>query len=57
MSGRFLLDTNIVIALFQLDVSVQENLAKAEQENKSFRARLAVPTRKKIAATCSNRQS
>ncbi|MBW4593199.1 MAG: type II toxin-antitoxin system VapC family toxin [Brasilonema angustatum HA4187-MV1] len=31
MSGRFLLDTNIVIALFQLDVSVQENLAKAEQ--------------------------
>ena len=31
MSGRFLLDTNIVIALFQGDISVQEKLAKAEQ--------------------------
>lgn len=31
MSGRFLLDTNIVIALFQGNISVQEKLAKAEQ--------------------------
>lgn len=30
MSGRFLLDTNIIIALFERDPSVQENLAKAE---------------------------
>ncbi|MBD2777963.1 type II toxin-antitoxin system VapC family toxin [Iningainema tapete] len=31
MSGRFLLDTNIVIALFEEDVSVQEKLAQANQ--------------------------
>jgi len=31
VSGRFLLDTNIVIALFQGNISVQEKLAKAEQ--------------------------
>ncbi|MGH8001127.1 MAG: type II toxin-antitoxin system VapC family toxin [Brasilonema sp.] len=31
MSGKFLLDTNIVIALFQADIPLQKNLAKAEQ--------------------------
>ncbi len=31
MSGRFLLDTNIVIALFAQDVAVQEWLAQAEE--------------------------
>lgn len=31
MNGRFLLDTNIIIALFQAEPSVQENLVQAEQ--------------------------
>lgn len=31
MSGKYLLDTNIVIALFADDTSVKENLAKAEE--------------------------
>ncbi|RDV83908.1 type II toxin-antitoxin system VapC family toxin [Ammonifex thiophilus] len=31
MSGKFLLDTNIVIALFRGDAAVQRNLAKAEK--------------------------
>ncbi|ACX52444.1 PilT protein domain protein [Ammonifex degensii KC4] len=31
MSGSFLLDTNIVIALFKGDASVRRNLAKAEK--------------------------
>ncbi|AFZ26803.1 putative nucleic acid-binding protein, contains PIN domain [Cylindrospermum stagnale PCC 7417] len=31
MNGRFLLDTNIIIALFQRDTSVQENIAQTEQ--------------------------
>lgn len=31
MSGRFLLDTNIVIALFKGDVVVQKNLAEVEK--------------------------
>ena len=31
MSGRFLLDTSIVIALFADDLSVQEHLRKAEE--------------------------
>jgi tRNA(fMet)-specific endonuclease VapC len=31
VSGRFLLDTNIVIALFRGDVTVQKNLARAER--------------------------
>ncbi len=31
MSGRFLLDTSIVIALFADDLSVQEHLKKAEE--------------------------
>lgn len=31
MSGRFLLDTNIVIALFADEVSVKDNLAEAEE--------------------------
>ncbi len=31
MNGRFLLDTNIVIALFAEDTSVQEGLAEVEQ--------------------------
>ena len=30
MSGRFLLDTNIVIALFAQDTSVQQHIAEAE---------------------------
>lgn len=31
MSGRYLLDTNIIIALFADDTAVKENLAKAEE--------------------------
>ncbi|MBV6402470.1 MAG: Ribonuclease VapC2 [Anaerolineales bacterium] len=31
MSGKYLLDTNIVIALFADDASVKENLVKAEE--------------------------
>ncbi|MDP2844864.1 MAG: type II toxin-antitoxin system VapC family toxin [Candidatus Methanoperedens sp.] len=31
MSGRFLLDTNAVIALFSSETSVKEHLAKAEE--------------------------
>jgi tRNA(fMet)-specific endonuclease VapC len=31
MSGRYLLDTNIIIALFANDTAVKENLAKAEE--------------------------
>lgn len=31
MSGKFLLDTNIVIALFANETAVTENLAKAEE--------------------------
>lgn len=31
MSGRFLLDTNVVIALFADEVSVKDNLAEAEE--------------------------
>ena len=31
MSGRFLLDTNVVIALFKKDAPVQKNLAGAEK--------------------------
>ncbi|MBW2039031.1 MAG: PIN domain-containing protein [Deltaproteobacteria bacterium] len=31
MNGRFLLDTNIVIALFAEDTSVQKGLTEAEQ--------------------------
>jgi len=31
VSGRFLLDTNVVIALFKRDVAVQKNLAEAEK--------------------------
>ena len=31
MSGNFLLDTNIVVALFAEDSSVQQSLLKAEQ--------------------------
>ncbi|MBI5822402.1 MAG: type II toxin-antitoxin system VapC family toxin [Chloroflexi bacterium] len=31
MSGKYLLDTNIVIALFANDASVMESLAKAEE--------------------------
>lgn len=31
MNGRFLLDTNIVIALFAEDISVQKGLMEAEQ--------------------------
>ncbi len=31
MNGKFLLDTNIVIALFAKDTSVQKGLIKAEQ--------------------------
>lgn len=31
MNGRFLLDTNIVIALFAEDTSVQKGLMEAEQ--------------------------
>ncbi len=31
MSGRFLLDTNIVIALFAEDLSVEEQLEQAEE--------------------------
>ena len=30
MNGRFLLDTNIVIALFAEDTSVQQHIAEAE---------------------------
>lgn len=31
MSGKYLLDTNIVIALFADDTSIKENLVKAEE--------------------------
>ena len=31
MNGRFLLDTNIIIALFANDISVREQLKKAEE--------------------------
>ena len=31
MNGRFLLDTNIVIALFAEDTSIQKGLMEAEQ--------------------------
>jgi tRNA(fMet)-specific endonuclease VapC len=31
MSGRYLLDTNIIIALFAGDTAVKENLSKAEE--------------------------
>lgn len=31
MSGRYLLDTNIIIALFAGDTMVEENLSKAEE--------------------------
>jgi len=31
LSGRFLLDTNIIIALFKEDVVVQKNLVEAEK--------------------------
>jgi tRNA(fMet)-specific endonuclease VapC len=31
MSGRYLLDTNIVIALFAEDVSIQKHIAKARE--------------------------
>ncbi|TEU15540.1 MAG: PIN domain-containing protein [Anaerolineales bacterium] len=30
MSGRYLLDTNIIIALFASDTAVKDNLAKAK---------------------------
>lgn len=31
MSGRYLLDTNIVIALFAEDISIQKNISKARE--------------------------
>lgn len=31
MNGRFLLDTNIIIALFAQDISVQKHLAEAQE--------------------------
>jgi tRNA(fMet)-specific endonuclease VapC len=31
MSGKYLLDTNIVIALFAADLSVQQNIVKAKE--------------------------
>ncbi len=32
MSGRYLLDTNIIIALFPNEAVIQENLAQADKE-------------------------
>lgn len=32
MSGKYLLDTNIVIALFAEDASVQRHIVKAEEQ-------------------------
>jgi hypothetical protein len=38
MSGRYLLDTNIIIALFAEEVSVKTRLAQAAPRKCSFRA-------------------
>lgn len=54
MSGKFLLDTNITIALFTEDASVQKNLVEADRQSRFTclcRGVIIFPTIKKVVTS------